>query len=192
MLFAQSPFDKVLGCSNLEMLKYEWIWEKPMATGRLNCNFAPMKCHENILVFSDKAACYVKDSDSAMNYHPQMSVGKPYTAISGRASTNYDTKFSKEQLTVNDGTRYPRDVIYFMHDKEHYHPTQKPVDLLEYLIRTYTNKGDLVLDNCFGSGSTAIACLNTRRRFIGMELNEEYFNIAKDRIQNHMVARSLF
>ena len=192
MLFAQSPFDKVLGCSNLEMLKYEWIWEKPMATGRLNCNFAPMKCHENILVFSDKAACYVKDSDSAMNYHPQMSVGKPYTAISGRASTNYDTKFSKEQLTINDGTRYPRDVIYFMHDKEHYHPTQKPVDLLEYLIRTYTNKGDLVLDNCFGSGSTAIACLNTHRRFIGMELNEEYFNIAKDRIQNHMVARSLF
>ena len=163
-----------------------------MATGRLNCNFAPMKSHENILVFSDKAACYVKDSASAMNYHPQMSAGEPYVAISGRPSTNYDTKFSKEQITVNTGTRYPRDVIEFTHDKEGYHPTQKPVALLEYLIRTYTNEGDLVLDNCFGSGSTAIACLNTGRRFIGMELNQEYFDIAKKRIEDHFVPKRLF
>lgn len=182
-LFAQTPFDKMLGASNLEMLKYEWIWEKPMATGRLNCNFAPMKAHENILIFSKSAACYVKDKSKAMVYHPQMTVGKPYKAVSGRASTNYDMKWSRETLTVNTGTRYPRDVQRFPHDKEKFHPTQKPVALLEYLIRTYTDEGDTVLDNCMGSGSTGIACLNTNRNFIGMELDEEYFNIAKKRIE---------
>ena len=181
-LFAQTPFDKVLGASNLEMLKYEWIWEKPMATGRLNCNFAPMKAHENILIFSKSAACYVKDKSHAMVYNPQMTEGKPYTAISGRASTNYDTKWSKEQLTVNNGTRYPRDVQKFAHDKEKFHPTQKPIALLEYLIKTYTNEGDTVLDNCMGSGSTGVAAVNTNRNFIGMELDENYFKIAQERI----------
>lgn len=183
-LFAQTPFDKVLGCSNLEMLKYEWIWEKPMATGRLNCNFAPMKAHENILIFSKSAACYVKNIDNAMIYNPQMTEGKPYKAISGRASTNYDTKWSKEQLTINEGTRYPRDIQRVAHDKDKYHPTQKPVELLEYLIKTYTNEGELVLDNCMGSGSTGVAALNTNRNFIGIELDENYFNIAKERIEN--------
>jgi site-specific DNA-methyltransferase (adenine-specific) len=183
-LFAQSPFDKVLGCSNLEMLKYEWIWEKPMATGRLNCNFAPMKAHENILIFSKSAACYVKNSNNAMIYIPQMTEGKPYKAISGKASTNYDTKWSKEQLTINEGTRYPRDIQRFAHDKDKYHPTQKPVALLEYLIKTYTHEGDIVLDNCMGSGSTGVAALNIGRSFIGMELDENYFNIAKERIVN--------
>lgn len=182
-LFAQTPFDKVLGSSNLEMLKYEWIWEKPMATGRLNCNFAPMKAHENILIFSKSAACYVKDSNNAMIYHPQMTEGKPYKAISGRASTNYDTKWSKEQLTINNGTRYPRDIQKFTHDKDKLHPTQKPILLLEYLIKTYTNKGDIILDNCMGSGSTGVACINTERKFIGIELDNTYFEIAKKRIE---------
>lgn len=185
-LFAQTPFDKVLGSSNLKMLKYEWIWEKPMATGRLNCNFAPMKAHENILIFSKSAACYVKDSNNAMIYIPQMTEGKPYKAISGRASTNYDTKWSKEQLTVNEGTRYPRDVQKFAHDRDKYHPTQKPVALLEYLIKTYTNEGEIVLDNCMGSGSTGVACVNTNRNFIGIEKEENYFNIAKERIENEL------
>lgn len=182
-LFAQTPFDKILGVSNLKMLKYEWIWEKPMATGRLNCNFAPMKAHENILVFSKGAGCYVKDKTKAMIYNPQMTEGKPYTSISGIASTNYDTKWSREQLTINTGTRYPRDIQKFAHDKDKLHPTQKPVKLLEYLIKTYTNKGDVVLDNCMGSGSTGVACVNTNRHFIGIELDEGYFNIAKKRIE---------
>lgn len=186
VLFAQTPFDKILGCSNLEMLKYEWIWEKPMATGVLNCNYAPMKCHENILVFSDKSACYVKDESYAMRYYPQMTKGKPYTALSGKSSTNYDSSHMKRTLTDNSGTRYPRDVIQFSHDREHLHPTQKPVALLEYLIKTYTNPSEIVLDNCMGSGSTAIACINADRRFIGMELNEEYYEIAKTRIVEHM------
>lgn len=153
-----------------------------MSTGRLNCNFAPMKAHENILIFSKSAACYVKDKSKAMKYFPQMTEGKPYIAVSGRASTNYDTKWSKEQITINNGTRYPRDIQRFSHDKEKFHPTQKPVALLEYLIKTYTQEGDTVLDNVMGSGSTGVAALNCNRNFIGIELNEEYFNIAKERI----------
>ena len=181
-LFAQTPFDKVLGTSNLDMLKYEWIWEKSMATGRLNCHFAPMKAHENILIFSKSAACYVKDSSKAMAYNPQMTEGKPYKATSGSVSTNYDTKWARQTTTINNGTRFPRDVQKFSHDKEKYHPTQKPVALLEYLIKTYTNEGDVVLDNCMGSGSAGVAAVNTNRNFIGMELDETYFQIAKERI----------
>lgn len=183
-LFAQTPFDKVLGNSNLKLLKYEWIWEKPMPTGRLNCNFAPMKAHENILIFSKSAGCYVKDKNKAMLYNPQMTEGKPYKTTSGRASTNYDTKWSKRVETKNNGTRYPRSVIKFKHDKDKLHPTQKPVALLEYLIKTYTNENMLVLDNCMGSGSTGVACLNTNRKFIGFELDKEYFEIAKKRIED--------
>ena len=182
-LFAQTPFDKILGASNLPMLKYEWVWEKPMATGRLNCNFAPMKAHENILIFSKSAACYVKNNTDAMIYNPQMTTGKPYKAVSGRASANYDTKWNRESITVNCGTRYPRSVINFTHDKEKFHPTQKPVALLEYLIRTYTNEGETVLDNTMGSGSTGVACVNTGRDFIGIELDAGYFEIAQKRIQ---------
>lgn len=183
-LFAQTPFDKVLGASNLEMLKYEWIWEKPMATGRLNCHFAPMKAHENVLIFSKSAACYVKNPENAMKYFPQMTEGRPYKSISGSVSTNYDTKWAKKTLSINEGTRYPRDVQRVAHDRDKYHPTQKPVELCEYLIKTYTEEGDLVLDNCMGSGTTGVAAMNLGRRFIGIELEEKFFNIAKERIEN--------
>lgn len=181
-LFAQCPFDKVLGVSNLQMLKYEWIWEKPMPTGRLNCNFAPLKTHETILIFSKSAACYVKNPENAMVYNPQMTEGKPYKAISGANSTNYDTKWSKQTMTVNNGTRYPRDIQRYPHDKVKFHPTQKPVSLLEYLIKTYTNEGDIVLDNCMGSGSTGVAAININRKFLGIEKDPEYFKIAVGRI----------
>lgn len=183
-LFAQCPFDKVLGASNLSMLKYEWIWDKPMPTGRLNCNFAPMKTHENILIFSKSAACYVKDPENAMIYNPQMTTGKPYTSLSGGPSTNYDMKWCKQTRTVNHGTRYPRDVQRFSHDKLKLHPTQKPVALLEYLIKTYTNEGDIVLDTCMGSGSTGVAAINTGRTFWGIENDEHWYSVAKERILN--------
>ena len=181
-LFAQVPFAQILGASNLEMLKYEWIWEKPMSTGRLNCNFAPMKAHENILIFSKSAACYVKDKSRAMKYFPQMTEGSPYIVKYRGNSTNYDMKWQRQITTINNGTRYPRDVQKFTHDKDKYHPTQKPVALLEYLIRTYTNEGDTILDNVMGSGSTGVAAVNTNRNFIGMELDEKYFEIAEKRI----------
>lgn len=183
-LFAQVPFAQILGASNLEMLKYEWIWEKPMSTGRLNCNFAPMKAHENILIFSKSAACYVKDKSRAMKYFPQMTEGSPYIVKYRGNSTNYDMKWQRQITTINNGTRYPRDVQKFTHDKDKYHPTQKPVALLEYLIKTYTEEGDTILDNVMGSGSTGVAAVNTGRNFIGIELDENYFNIAKERIMN--------
>lgn len=182
-LFAQTPFDKILGVSNIEWLKYEWIWEKDYATGVFNCNFAPMKAHENILIFSNGAACYVKEKGNAMMYNPQMDEGDPYKMRKHAKSSNYDHKWQDRTPTINNGSRYPRSVKKFNHDKDGLHPTQKPVALLEYLIKTYTNEEDIVLDNCMGSGSTGVACINTNRNFIGIELDEHYYEVAKNRIE---------
>ena len=171
VLTAQPPFDKVLGSSQVKFLKYEWIWEKYQGTGHLNAKKQPMKCHENVLVFY-REQC---------TYNPQMSEGKPYTQASGRASKNYGSQ--RQVVTENKGERYPRSVLKIAHDKDlKVHPTQKPVALMEYLIRTYTDEGETVLDNCMGSGTTGVACKNTRRNFIGIERDPEYFRIASDRI----------
>ena len=171
-LFAQSPFDKILGCSNLKLLRYEWIWEKDNGTGFLNAKKMPLKIHENILVFYKKLP----------TYNPQMRTGfKPYKCKQGRHSTNYGA-YEQGHITESNGERYPIDIIEFKKDSG-LHPTQKPVPLLEYLIKTYTNEGGVVLDNCMGSGSTGVACINTNRNFIGIELDEKYFNIAKERIE---------
>lgn len=177
VLFAQTPFDKILGSSNLKMLRYEWIWEKHGATGYLNAKKMPMKAHENILVFYKKLPIY----------NPQFTEGEPYTSKgsnSSRLSSNYGKH--EKVISINNGYRYPRDVLKFKHDKEKLHPTQKPVPLLEYLIKTYTNENMLVLDNCMGSGSTGVACVNTNRRFTGIELDENYYNIAKQRIEKQV------
>lgn len=171
LLFAQTPFDKVLGCSNLEMLRYEFIWEKDKATGFLNAKKMPLKVHENILVFYKKLP----------TYNPQMRTGfKPYKIVSSTKSSNYG-KY-KTVTTESKGERYPIGIIKFNRDKDKLHPTQKPVSLLEWLIKTYTNEDDLVLDNCMGVGSTAIACKNTKRNFIGIEIEKKYFEIAKERL----------
>lgn len=182
ILFAQTPFDKVLGNSNLDMLKYEWIWEKDNATGFLNAKKMPLKIHENILVFYKKLPLY----------NPQMRTGfKPYKCKqgSGSDSWNYNKNFGGH-ITESNGERYPIDIIKFNRDKDKLHSTQKPVALLEYLIKTYTNENDLVLDNCFGSCSTGIACINTNRNFLGIELDENYFNIGKERIEKRLKERS--
>jgi site-specific DNA-methyltransferase (adenine-specific) len=173
VLTAQTPFDKVLGNSNLKELKYEWIWEKDNATGHLNAKKMPMKKHENILVFYKKLP----------TYNPQFTVGKPYEAKRGRKSTNYGNDVSGyDGVTVSDGKRYPLSIVKF--NKEiGFHPTQKPTSLFEYLIKTYTNEGETVLDNCIGSGTTAIAALNTGRFFIGIEKEQEYVDIANKRIE---------
>jgi DNA modification methylase len=173
VLFSQQPFTTSLAASNLKQLRTEWIWEKSQGTGFLNSNRYPLKNHENILVFSEKAP----------PYHPQKEYGhKTYTTGRGRSSTNY-RKFDKETQTVNtDGSRYPKTVLKFNSDKG-YHPTQKPIALLEYLIRTYTNESDTVLDCTMGSGSTLLASLNTNRRCIGIERDETYFSTALVRIE---------
>lgn len=171
-LFAQLPFDKYLAMSNTKLLRYEWIWEKQQGTGHLNAKKMPMKSHENILVFYKKLP----------TYNPQMREGTPYKCKSGKGSTNY--REQKSVITENAGNRYPLDVLKFKSDKG-YHPTQKPVALLEYLIKTYTNENETVLDNCMGSGSTGVACINTNRNFIGIEINKNYFDVAKKRIENN-------
>lgn len=175
VLTAQAPFDKILGASNIDMLRYEWIWRKEAGTGFLNAKRAPLKDHENVLVFYGKPP----------TYNPQMRTGfKPYRCKKGGDTSNYNP--SGIVTTESSGERYPVTVLEFSRDKVKLHPTQKPVALMEYLIKTYTNEGDLVLDNCMGSGTTGVACMNTGRRFIGIEMDEGYFNIAKERIESAM------
>lgn len=172
VLTAQCPFDKLLGMSNRPWLRYEWIWEKSRATGFLNAKKAPLKAHENILVFYDRAP----------RYYPQFSKGRPYrTARAAHYSPNQGQLIGAT-VTENTGYRYPRSILRFASETRTIHPTQKPVALFEYLIRTYTDPGDLVLDSCIGSGTTAIACLKSGRRFIGFEKDRNIFRIAARRI----------
>jgi DNA modification methylase len=176
LLFAQTPFDKVLGASNLSMLKYEWIWEKTAATGHLNAKKAPMKAHENILVFYDKQPTY--NPQKLCNQKPT----NTYTKRNGDGECYGKTV---EVSGGGDTERYPRSVQIFKSDKQKVslHPTQKPVSLMEYLIKTYSNEGETVLDFTMGSGTTGVACKNTNRAFIGIELDEKYFEIARERIE---------
>lgn len=179
----QAPFTATLIASNPALFKYEWIWQKDAGTGHLNAKFAPMKDHENILVFSRGASSFTKDATKAMVYHPQMTAGKPYQQRQGSKSANYDPNWQKQVVTTNTGERYPKTVIKFNREKG-LHPTQKPVPLMEYLIKTYTNEGDTVLDFTMGSGTTGVACRNLNRNFIGIEISPEYFEIAKRRIED--------
>lgn len=173
VLFSQMPFGASLIMSNPKMFRYEWIWEKNQAAGFLNAKKMPLRKHENILVFYKHLP----------TYNPQglIKLDKPIQE-EGSANRNGKNYGVADKSFIRTHTNYPTDIITFSKDAG-YHPTQKPVDLLEYLIKTYTNEGDLVLDNCMGSGSTGVACVNTNRDFIGMELNEEYFKIACERIE---------
>ena len=175
VLTAQTPFDKVLGSSNLKMLKYEWIWDKKLGTGHLNAKKMPMKRHENVLIFYKKLP----------TYNPQMTDGEPYDKGFGYGdSSNYGKQKAVSHVNTS-GKRYPVSIIEFSNANRRgiVHPTQKPVALFEYLIKTYTNKGETVLDNCFGSGTTGVAAINTNRNFIGIEKEWEYCEIANQRIE---------
>jgi len=175
VLFAQTPFDKALGASNLAELRYEWIWEKTNATGHLNAKRAPMKAHENVLVFFR----------GQPTYNPQITSGHIRKAATkrGDGSPIYGRQVLDGQR-YDSTDRYPRSVQVFPSDKQisKLHRTQKPVALCEYLIRTYTNPGDVVLDNCMGSGTAGVACQNSGRRFIGIEKDPEIFAIAERRL----------
>jgi DNA modification methylase len=172
VLTAQTPFDKVLGVSNLENLRYEWVWEKGNASGHLNAKKAPMKAHENALVFYR----------AQPTYNPQMTEGHERKTSK---RIGFSTNYGDQKMTSYDSTkRYPRSVQFFSSDKQKspLHPTQKPVALMEYFIKTYTNEGDTVLDNCMGSGTTGVACVGTARKFIGIEKDAAYYEVAKERI----------
>jgi site-specific DNA-methyltransferase (adenine-specific) len=183
VLFGNQPFTSKLIISNLNMYKYNWVWIKDNATNFLNKKYQAGKITEDICVFGKMATSYSKKGN--MKYFPQFTEGKPYkTTNNVERRTNAVIRSTiTNVITDNKGTRLPNNVLYFNRDKDKVHPTQKPVALLEYLIKTYTNENEIVLDNCMGSGSTGIACLNTNRTFIGMELDENYFNIAKERIE---------
>lgn len=177
ILTAQSPFDKILGASCIDKLRYEWIWEKSAATGFLNAKKAPLKAHENILVFYRRQPLY----------YPQMTAGATIKRVNASVAShgpNY-AKAVSVRAPYESTERYPRSVLKFAKDNrlKSQHPTQKPVALMEYLVRTYTDEGDTVLDNCMGSGTTGVACMNTGRRFKGIELLPENFDIAKARIE---------
>lgn len=178
VLTAQTPFDKVLGASNLKLLKYEWIWVKESGTGFLNAKRMPLKNHENVLVFYKKSPTYA----------PQMRTGfKAYKCKQGSGSDNWNYDRSNGgHISESNGERYPLSVINFNRDKDKLHPTQKPVALFEYLIKTYTDEGAIVLDNCMGSGTTAIACMNTNRNYIGYEKDRSYYELINERIENHL------
>ena len=175
VLFGNEPFTSLLICSNLKNFKYNWIWQKNKATGFLNAKKQPLNDNETISVFYKKQC----------TYNPQMTVAeKTYKRGMAKRSKSDCYGEEKDFVQIETGLRYPKRIQYFNnnHTREQLHPTQKPVELLEYLIKTYTNEDEVVLDNCMGSGSTGIACINTNRRFIGMEIEEKYFKIAKDRI----------
>ena len=178
VLFGSEPFSSALRMSNIKNYKYDWVWVKESGTGFLNSRKQPLRNNEQVLVFYKKQALY----------RPQMRKGfKPYKIKrDGRSnSDNYGDQVSC--TTVSNGDRYPLNTLTFPRDKSRQHPTQKPVALMEYLIKTYTNEGETVLDFTMGSGTTGVACVNTNRKFIGIELDEIYFSIAKERVNNAKV-----
>ena len=191
LLFGEEPFSSKLRISNLEMFRYDWVWEKTTAVGFLNAKKMPMKAHEIISVFYKHLPTYNPQKTTGHkpvnNYTKHTSdgtlYGKTKTGISGGGSTE---RYPRSVIKVKSKKTYAKSLLTYKTDKqkESLHPTQKPLALLEYLIKTYTNEGDVVLDNCMGSGSTGVACIKTNRIFIGIEKNEYFFNIAKERIVN--------
>lgn len=177
VLTSAQPFTSLLVSSNIRNFRYSWVWEKSKATGYLNSKKRPLIAHEDILVFYKKQP----------TYNPQMVIGKPYNKGKALRTTNVYGK-QKETLVENkEGLRYPRTVQYFKTAESEgkvFHPTQKPIELFKYIIKTYTNEGDVVLDNCIGSGTTAIAAIATNRNYIGFEKDKEYYKLSLERIEN--------
>ena len=170
---AAQPFTTILASSNIENFKYEWIWEKPQGTNPMNAKVMPLKSHENILVFYRKKP----------TYNPQMWYSTPYSGFSSNVSKIgevYGSQQSKHRDNP-EGSRYPKTILKYKQEKG-LHPTQKPVGLMEYLIKTYSNEGETVLDNTMGSGTTGVGCMTTNRKFIGIELKKLYYKLSKHRI----------
>ena len=202
VLTADQPFTSQLVISNLKWFKYEWIWKKKKTTGFLHANARPMKETEDILIFSPLGASGCsKKANKNMTYNPQGLIEKN---VKKKNSAKRLGKFLHQPEHMGSGnkllheteyeqkyTNYPSEIIEFGLDKDSIHPTQKPVALMEYLIRTYSNEGETILDNCMGSGTTGVACMNTNRNFIGIEMDENYYKIAEERIKNTVPPQQL-
>ena len=184
VMTASQPFTSALVMSNVKMFKYCWVWEKSKASNFLQAGYMPLKAHEDVVVFCD----------GKTTYNPQMVEGKPYSGekragVKGSNSDVFGNNVPNPLFRRGspDGLRKPRTVQYFKTPESEgktLHPTQKPVALMEYLIKTYTNEGETVLDFTMGSGTTGVACVNTNRTFIGIEQDENYYNISQKRIQD--------
>ena len=189
VLTSQQPFTSLLISSNIYLYKYNWVWEKDNATNFLNSKYQPLKITEDICVFGKGSTSFIR-SGINMIYNPQFTKGEPYTIKSGNQKSNSAVvrggKGGREDvggfITKSDGKRYPKNLIKFNRDKEKLHPTQKPVELGRYLIRTYSNEGDLILDNTCGVGSFLLSAILEKRRFIGIEISEKYCKIANERL----------
>jgi site-specific DNA-methyltransferase (adenine-specific) len=188
VLTAAQPFTSTLIASNLEMFRYSWVWLKENGTGFINAHHQPLKICEDICVFSKSKS--VPSAIQIVTYNPQGLERLGKIVRRGSAGENYNKKTVKNE-NFQEFTNYPTNLLYFPRDKQKLHPTQKPVSLFEYLIRTYTNQNDLILDNCIGSGTTAVAAINTERHYIGFELDQYYFNNAKNRVQEHLFNRTI-
>lgn len=181
VLTASQPFTTALIASNLSDFKYCWVWRKSKGAGFLNAKNAPVKMHEDIAVFSKGTTA--NRSKRRMSYNPQGLVRVDRKRKQPVVCDSVGTRPSRQSDYVQEFAGYPSTIIDIPNDGSGLHPTQKPVALMEYLIRTYTNEGETVLDNCMGSGTTGVACVNTGRNFIGIEKNREYFKIARRRIR---------
>lgn len=184
VLFASGQFTNKLINSQNDIYRYKWIWEKNRRGNFVNANNRPMTSYEEICVFSKGITANTKNTDLKMNYYPQglVEINKTKRHGDTQFGTMAGKRPSHKKVTVQKYTNYPSDVLKFDCVSKPEHPTQKPLELLEYLIRTYTNEGEVVLDNCMGSGSTGVAAVNLNRDFIGYELDQDYFDIATKRI----------
>jgi len=197
-LFGSEPFSSALRMSNIKMFKYDWIWEKDRAPNFALSKYRPLSYHEIISVFYSKTAKYYPQKikrDSKRVEHCQKNKNSSWKTIRKSEEVSFQTQYTGRSFYVYDaGLKFPSSVVKnpivnpgSKEKKQGRHPTQKPIKLLEYLIKTYSLENETILDFTMGSGSTAIACLNTNRKFIGIEKDETYFNIAKERIEKHNI-----
>ena len=191
VLFGNEPFSSMLRQSQPNYYRYDWKWVKNRATGFANCNYRPMRAYEDIMVFS-KANASAGGKSNPMIYNPQglIEVNKTKKNTANRKGLiSYNNNNLGENNSLNGDreyvqiyTNYPNNILYFDCEKKYVHPTQKPLELMKYLVLTYSNIGDMVLDSCMGSGTTGVACKELNRDFIGIEIDKKYFDIASERM----------
>lgn len=191
VLFGNEPFSSMLRQSQPNYYRYDWKWVKNRATGFANCNYRPMRAYEDIMVFS-KANASAGGKSNPMIYNPQglIEVNKTKKNTANRKGLiSYNNNNLGENNSLNGDseyvqkyTNYPNNILYFDCEKKYVHPTQKPLELMKYLVLTYSNINDMVLDSCMGSGTTGVACKELNRDFIGIEIDKKYFDIASERI----------
>jgi len=189
VLFGSEPFSSALRMSNIKNYKYDWVWEKSDPSGFVNAKLMPIKSIENILIFSEGKTA--NGSNRNMPYYPQglKEFNKTVNGVRKKTHENSFGRSSQKEKHFQKYTNYPKQILKYKNDKgkSKFHPTQKPVALMEYLIKTYTNENETVLDFTMGSGSTGVACVNTNRNFIGIEQDDNYFKIAEQRVKNKIV-----